>query len=361
MNYTRGPLSHEEFRRADRIAVCCRWGIGDLVTTLPSLRVLRETAPKAKITAIGARPATQLLDAGDLVDDIVNVQDLGIAHFGDASDASREQASQWVWNGPKFDIVLDALHAAPALRDALWHFGYKTAEGDQQVQNHRTARGLGLARGVNAGTVAGWGVDLAETEQPAVATRPEDEQWAEDFLETTCDGKTPAAVVPVASLSLKRWPAERFASVADALAADGPVLLLVGPQKDVADAVLRKMCQSAFVVAAEPLLRQAALLRRCRVCVSNDTGLLHVADAVGTPVVGIFGPTSGRVILTPGPTRQALGRPIDCPHRRDDQLSMPPCWQTGTCLHDEPRSCVDRVSPEVVASAARRVVRLRVA
>ncbi len=53
------------------ILVCWRYGIGDVMMQLPTMEALRRSAPAARITALGAAPATELLDGAGLVDDIV--------------------------------------------------------------------------------------------------------------------------------------------------------------------------------------------------------------------------------------------------------------------------------------------------
>jgi len=101
---------------------------------------------------------------------------------------------------------------------------------------------------------------------------------------------------PGAQKASKRWPAERFAAVADALAADGAAVAVSGApaERAVLDhvieaaraAILDLPAAGLGLAALKPLLARTSLL------ITNDTGTRHIAAAVGTPVVSLFGPTS---------------------------------------------------------------------
>ncbi len=101
------------------------------------------------------------------------------------------------------------------------------------------------------------------------------------------------AMHPSASCISKRWMPERFAQVADRLAAEqGLRICLVAGKEDAvfAQRVLRAMRQPAIDFSGRLTVAElAALLHRCRLLISNDSGPVHVAAAVGTPVVDIFG------------------------------------------------------------------------
>lgn len=118
---------------------------------------------------------------------------------------------------------------------------------------------------------------------------------------------------------IKRWPAERFARVADALAERwGARILLLGG-KDEADLgrfVAAQMTHAAVDATGRfALLATFALIEACDLYIGNDSGLLHAAAALGTPYVGIYGPTSA-ANFHPVPTQEGQGRialpPIPC-------------------------------------------------
>lgn len=103
------------------------------------------------------------------------------------------------------------------------------------------------------------------------------------------------AVAPGAAWETKRWPAARLAEVAAALKAEGHRIALVGGPMDgeLLD-VIRAGCQPEVDLSAESLPVLAAALARVRLLIGNDSGLVHVAGAMGRPALALFGPTSVR-------------------------------------------------------------------
>jgi len=106
-------------------------------------------------------------------------------------------------------------------------------------------------------------------------------------------GQVLVGIHPSASDGSKRWPAQRFAQLADRLADSRGVrvVLVAGPAdapqaQHVEQAMQRRPLNVAGRLSVGEL---AALLARCRLLVSNDSGPVHLAAAVGTPVVALFG------------------------------------------------------------------------
>mgnify|MGYP001575776411 FL=1 len=131
--------------------------------------------------------------------------------------------------------------------------------------------------------------------QPMEAVRPEAMQRVTHLLQqaglTTSD--VLVAIHPSASCPSKRWLPERFAEVADRLIEQtrSRVVLVAGPEdRSYAQAVEQAMRHPPVNFAGQLSLGElAALFTRCRVLISNDSGPVHIAAAVGSPVVAIFG------------------------------------------------------------------------
>jgi ADP-heptose:LPS heptosyltransferase len=121
----------------------------------------------------------------------------------------------------------------------------------------------------------------------------------------------PLAVLhPGASAPARRWPAERFARVGDALAQRGCHVVLTGvaEEQDTVDEVLHRMRHAAQDACGHLTLNGlAGLLARAAILVCNDTGPLHVAMALGTPTVGIY--WCGNLINA-GPFSRTWNRPV---------------------------------------------------
>ncbi len=115
------------------------------------------------------------------------------------------------------------------------------------------------------------------------------------------------AIHPGSGGRAKRWPAERFAELARALAC--PVVWLLGPAEE-DDAEARRLGEQAGVIARNlPLATLAGLLAVCRAYVGNDSGVSHLAAAVGAPTIALFGPTDPAVWAPRGERVATLGGP----------------------------------------------------
>jgi heptosyltransferase-1 len=138
------------------------------------------------------------------------------------------------------------------------------------------------------------GAIAAEQLEYTQASLPRDElaeAWCEEFLgqKVTC----PMVLMnPGAGWGAKRWPAERFGEVARQLSEAGYcVVVNVGPQEDaLAAAVVRASGRTATAVECN-VSQLISLTRHATLMIAGDTGPLHLACALGKPVVGIFGPT----------------------------------------------------------------------
>jgi heptosyltransferase-2 len=103
------------------------------------------------------------------------------------------------------------------------------------------------------------------------------------------------ALAPGTIWNTKRWPADRFAAVCQLIASENIAVVLLGGTED--EALCRQVMEIAHVnnifnvTGKLTLLQSAELIRRCNVLISNDSAPMHIAVAVGTPVVAIFGAT----------------------------------------------------------------------
>ncbi len=171
---------------------------------------------------------------------------------------------------------------------------------------------------------------------------------AEWLAERGLDGAAIAALAPGAAHATKRWPVAHWAALAGLLRAAGYAPVIVGGPED--RGLAQQLAGSAAASAAGELSLQetGALLARARVVVSGDTGVMHMATAVGTPVVALFGPTVAQFGFFPYRARaQVLERALDCR----------PCSTTGTaaCPLGHHR-CLADIAPAEVAAAVERLV-----
>ncbi len=174
------------------------------------------------------------------------------------------------------------------------------------------------------------------------------------------EGRPVAALSPAASSPLKRWPLKRFVAAGRHLAGRGfAVAVLAGPgEEGLAQAIVEDLPPgSAAWFGSRHLKQVAALLSRCSVLLCNDTGLMHLAAAVGTTPVAVFGPTSP-AIYAPRSAIAVGGRDPECLCRRTTEFGPPECVAGGRCLRGE-RPCIEHVGVEEVTAALDRAIGVR--
>ncbi len=114
----------------------------------------------------------------------------------------------------------------------------------------------------------------------------------------------------------KRWLPERFAETADRLArTHGGRVMIVGAQGEEAlgRAIADAMQAKPIVLSGQTSIRELmAVIRRCRVFLTNDTGPMHIAAAFGVPVVAVFGPTDWRTTSPFGSGHGVVRQPVEC-------------------------------------------------
>jgi len=152
----------------------------------------------------------------------------------------------------------------------------------------------------------------------------------------------------------RRWSAEGFARLADALVERyGARIVLVGTPADGASRVASLMHSEAMNLEGKTTLGQlAAVLKRCNLFIGADSGVMHLAAAVGTPLVAIFGPSNHRAW---GPWPRD-GRHIIL--RAD--LPCSPCsyvgYKVGQREGCQAMTCMEAITPEKVLAAAERLL-----
>ncbi|NNE10208.1 MAG: glycosyltransferase family 9 protein, partial [Gemmatimonadetes bacterium] len=163
----------------------------------------------------------------------------------------------------------------------------------------------------------------------------------------------PGAIVlaPGAGRPTKQWPASKFAKLAHILLEEFPdrsLVLAGGPGED---ALIARIdpggTERVQALVGAPFSGLAAHLRDAALVISNDSGILHFAEAVGTPVIALFGPTTKELGFAPAGTRST---------RIEKDLACRPCSLHGsdTCpLPDRSHRCMEDISVEEVLAAVR--------
>jgi lipopolysaccharide heptosyltransferase II len=339
--------------------------IGDTLFATPALAALRRRFPGARITALVSRSNAGILDGNPALDARIlsdegreNTGLLGVAR--DASTIKRSQYDLMVNFSPTASFISylarvpDRVHLT---RPRHWWLigGHSPAWRSQHAADHY----LDLIRPLLE-------ADLTEEERrPRIYLAASHRTAARNILREA--GLTPAT--PLVTMHVgadgfrgrKRWSTARFAQVGAALVERfGMHVLLVGGPDDrgLAEEVLAAMPAGGATNLAgrTSLLESAALIERSTLFIGNDSCPLHIAAAVGTPAVGIFGPSSVEQF-----------RPLGGPRHRQRvvQSSLPcsPCfhflgtdalWKPNLC---HSYACLKAISAEDVLAAATSLLR----
>ena len=191
---------------------------------------------------------------------------------------------------------------------------------------------------------------------PYLFTSADTERTAERLL--GAGGGPLLAMAPAANWVGKTWASENFAVVAaDLLGEAGPLaggrLLLLGGEDDrfAAEAVRRVVPRGRTVdlVGRTDLLTAYAALKRARLFIGNDSGVMHLAAAAGAPTLGLFGPSDDRLYAPWGPRGAALRGPRTF---EAFQAADPGLSQAVNHMRDLPVDWVKRAARELLARTA---------
>ena len=346
----------------ERVVVRGANWVGDAVMTVPALRELRRVLPGAHITLATRAWAEGIFAGADFVDDllIVDREPGGALSFV-------HQAREW--RAGHYDLAVLFPNAfKPALLAFAARVPYRTGyatEGRGPLLSHPlpvpTWRGQRHEVFYYLNIVAElerklYGATAIESHAPrlGIEVSAERQSGARSLLQARGVrlDRTLVALCPGSTNSrAKRWPAERFAAVADLLCGEtGAQVLLIGAREEraVSDEVTAKMNATPFVLTGDTRLDEtAAVLSLCDLLVTNDTGPAHLAASVGCPVIVIFGPTDPVTTSPYTDAAQVVRQPPDCA----------PCM-----LRDCPidHRCMTAITPEDVFARASRMLARRV-
>ncbi len=280
-----------------KIAVLRANALGDFLMTLPALEALRVAYPDAEIVLLAKEwHASFLARRPSPVDRVVAVPMYGGVGVepGEVEENAAEQERFFrQMQREHFDLALQlhggGVHSNPFVLQlgANMTVGLKTPDApplDRWIPyiyfQHEVLRYLEVVSLVGA---------VTNCLVPRITVTNEDRAEAARVV----PDRDRALVVlhPGAGDPRRRWPAEKFAALGDALIAAGAQVVVTGTRSErrTVEAVLSNMHGEAYNMAERLSLGGlAGLFERCRLVVSNDSGPLHLACAVGTPTVGIY-------------------------------------------------------------------------
>ncbi len=266
-----------------RILVLRGGAIGDFILTLPALQKLRARWPEAHIELLGYPHIAELALAGGLIDRVASLDKAEMARFFSRlpkfTDAQRDYVKS-------FDLVLSYLHDP----EDIVRQNLLTAGARQVIYGSPILRG-GHAIEHLLRPLETLALYAEGAERPQLALCAEFRQQGHARL-AACGLRGPVlAVHPGSGSPHKNWPVERFIELLRATRGDlAPLLVLGEADQPLASLLARELPDVARLTGCT-LVEVAGVLAACRAYVGNDSGITHLAAALGLPVVALFGPT----------------------------------------------------------------------
>jgi heptosyltransferase-2 len=334
-----------------RIVVRIPNWVGDAVIAVPALRQLRQLLPQAHITAVSRPGSADILIDADFVDDVLVYDRRGLA-------STWNQVREW--RRRKFDLALlfqNAFEAAVIafLAGVSSRIGYQTERRgfllthslplpEWKNERHESFYYLNIVAELErllSGELA------TESIEPRfdLSVSEDRKQEALQFLqEHGGQMNAPLAVLCPGSINsrAKRWPAERYAALADRLAESGATVALIGSpgELDVSNQVCEHARHRPIMLTGKTTVAEAAaIISLADVLITNDTGPAHIGAALNTPMLVIFGPTNPLTTYPYSSNAEIIRHPPDCA----------PCM-----LRDCPidHRCMTAITPEQVFERA---------
>jgi lipopolysaccharide heptosyltransferase II len=352
-------MSHRAGPIYGRILVTRLKFIGDIVLTTPLLRSLRESCAGAYIAYLGERSAVSLLEGNPHLDEIIP--------FDFTRPTVREQSRvAMLLRRRKFDLVLD-LFGNPRSALLTYVSGAPVRVGPDRKGRGRlyTLRVRDDGRPKSAVAFHNQYLQAAGISSSAVRTEiflseEERERGRREVARILGvasydpDGPPVVGLHPGATWPAKRWPAGRFGTLAQRIQSElgARVVLTAGPgDMEVLRGVRTGAAQDLPAIAGAPLRLLASAIAACSVYVANDSGPMHIAAAVGTTTIGLFGPGEEGIWFPydPADGHVAMRKDVPC-----HPCHLDFCNRTGEgymeCMH---LLTVDEVLAEVGRALAR--------
>jgi heptosyltransferase-3 len=312
--------------------------LGDLLLAGPALAAVSRHYPGARLTALGHPERWGLLARSLPLD---GVWDSGEARWtylfsdGPLTPQTREPLARFqlaLVFSPQPQTILPARLRQAGIPAVHWLPSFpETGEEAVATLQARHLAGLGIR------AVPGpFKLEVGSSQNEELPELPGPGPWL--------------AVAPGSGHPLKNWPLAHYYEVSRALGWEYglKVVWLAGPAEGVMLPYLAALAQAQgqIVLANRPLARVVRVLSRCRLYLGNDSGLTHLAAAVGGPaVLALFGPTDPRVWAPPGHRVRTLTGPC----------SQAPCARGRAIVCPETR-CLSELTPEAVQAAAAMVL-----
>ncbi len=282
-----------------RILVISQTNIGDVVLTCPVIDILCRDYPKARMDVVIGPKAASLFE--------------GNPHFGvKVYNKHAGLAGQITWfqelQRNHYDCVVDLRRTALGFFLMPRYAAPVFFQSHQALAGHKKQMHLDRLRQVHA-------FDGPAAQKSAVVTTRDDEIFFEGAVAPALAGRSFVVMAPGAASSEKRWHGQGFAAVADRVSGAHKIVF-VGDTQDapIVEEIQSQMKSSSLSLAGKINLRQLAyVLKQCAWALTHDSGVMHLACYLDTPVICLWGPTNMERYAPWSAQSVVVRRNADCP------------------------------------------------
>jgi len=329
--------------------------LGDLVLTTPIYRELRKINPDSRLTLLTSEGFGRVLENNPHLDEII------YHHRKETRNDLEKLIDQLRLQ--KFDLIYD-IHNSLRSRWIGWQLKRHAPKPEHWLIEKRTlARELQIRFGWGQffngkSQREQWLEPLRRHHTGALSTKTElfpsiaDKNYVKAWLnQNDLQDKPFVCIGASASFPLKCWPLQNFKQLIENIIQSGISVVLVGTNGEIETEELAEYfrgSQNVFCAAGMfTILQSAALLEMANAVVANDTSIIHLAEAMRTPSIALFGPTVKEFGYAP---MLAQSRLIET----DLALRCRPCSRTGkgTCKNRDQQICMYSISTQKVWDAA---------
>jgi len=322
--------------------------LGDVLLATPTLKALKSSYPSLRVTMVVNRGTEGMLVGNPHVDEVLPLERGSLLGQWRFLSGLRQR---------RFDIVIDLTDADRSafltrMSLAPMRIGFNAEQRMRgwcytdvvraDPASHRIDRDLAALKPLNI---------VAGDKTPRLWLTPQDDRSAEDMLARLGVTRDRPIVVlqPGARYWFKAWPVERFAELGDRLQEKHGCHVLIGGsnlEAELAQQIVQLSKSRPTVLAGQVSIRTfAAVLKLSDLFIGNDSGVMHIAAAVGTPVVALFGPSNPAEWGPRGALAEILYKGLDCRA----------CFHP-TCHRGE-QNCMRLITLDEVVSAAVRLLK----
>ncbi len=298
--------------------------IGDAILTTPIIDILHTRFPSAKIFVLCGERAGEIFENDPYVYKIIP--------YNKKIGLKRKACLVFNLFKQRFDLVVDLRNSLIPYLVFPKRFAVNYGGGKKNI--HSVDRSLEVLKKLK--------LDTKNASLRVVISKQNEKRALEILNEYSLFSKRFICICPGAKSSLKRYPEDSFSSVADNLTQMGFDIVLLGEksEKHICENILSKMKNKAFDLSGQADLKTSgAVLKKSRLVISNDTALMHLANALNVPVLGIFGPTDAAKYGPRGGKAVVVRSMLNCS----------PCEKAQCPLGK--RQCMESISPEDIINA----------